>query len=135
VSGEDAPDLDLSGQWAGLYNYPIDWPPTSFEVTLRDIGGLITGITTEEGDTPDCYGMILQAVIEGSHDGTAIRFTKMYDYLERAAVVYDGVIQPGGDEIEGMWTVPGAWSGTFLMVRASKTGATVAERVDEKVPL
>ena len=48
-------DSDLSGDWLGFYNYPVPHPPTQFEASLRDTGGLITGITTEEGDTPDPF--------------------------------------------------------------------------------
>ena len=39
----------------------------------------------------------------------------MYDDLARPTPHYHGLIQPGGDEIEGEWTIPGDWSGTFLI--------------------
>jgi hypothetical protein len=132
VSGLD----DLSGDWLGFYNYPVPHPPTQFKASLRDTGGLITGITTEEGDTPDCYGMILQAVVDGRREGSTVWFTKVYDYLERAPdpVRYEGTIQAGGDEIEGRWTIPGAWSGTFMMVRSRREEAAEEARVGEAIP-
>jgi hypothetical protein len=130
-------DYDLSGRWTGFYNYSYDREPTGFEVEIRDSDGLLTGETTEEGDTPDCYGMTLHAVIEGRRIGTAVTFNKHYDYLERAdyVVVYEGSIQADGDEIYGVWTVPGVHSGPFLMVRRSGRGQAVERKADEKAPV
>ena len=127
---------DLSGEWLGFYNYPIPHPPTRFEASLRDNAGLISGVTTEEGDTPDCYGAILQAVIDGRREGSTVWFTKVYDYLERAPdpVRYEGEIQAGGDEIEGRWTIPGEWSGSFMMVRANREKETESVKVEEEMP-
>ena len=133
----NAPDggTDLSGRWHGFYNMPLDGPPTLFEAELLDTGGLLSGETTEEGDTPDCFGMTLHAVIEGLRQGDRVAFTKRYDYLPRAdyAIDYEGVLAPGGDEIEGRWTIPGIWSGTFLMVRGSEAAAAAERQVSEKV--
>ena len=36
-------DLDLSGRWTGMFNYPGPFPPVGFEAELRDQGGSITG--------------------------------------------------------------------------------------------
>jgi hypothetical protein len=134
-SGADRSD-DLSGLWHGFYNYPVPHPPTQFEATLRDTNGLISGVTTEEGDTPDCYGMTLQAVVEGRRSGTLVSFTKVYDYLDRAPdpVLYEGTIQAGGDEIEGRWSIHHDWSGTFLMVRARREEAAEEMQVADEVP-
>jgi hypothetical protein len=126
---------DLSGHWHGFYNMPVDEPPTLFEAELLDTGGLLSGESTEEGDTPDCFGMTLHAVIDGRRDGDRVAFTKRYDYLPRAdyAIDYEGVLAPGGDEIEGRWTIPGVWSGTFLMVRASRQSEAIERQASEKV--
>jgi hypothetical protein len=126
---------DLSGHWHGFYNMPVDEPPTLFEAELLDIGGLLSGESTEEGDTPDCFGMTLHAVIDGRRDGDRVAFTKRYDYLPRAdyAINYEGVLAAGGDEIEGRWTIPGVWSGTFLMVRASRQSEAIERQASEKV--
>ena len=130
---EDGED-DLSGRWHGFYNMPDDSPSNGFEAEIRDQDGAITGLTSETGDTPDCYGMQLQAVIEGHRRGSSVEFTKFYDYLERPDPVhYSGAIQAGGDEIEGVWTIPGVWSGTFLMVRAGKTADAIERKVSEEV--
>lgn len=123
--------VDLSGEWIGIYNYPHSAPPNEFQASLRDHDGLVTGETSE----PSPKGGTLHAVIEGRREGGRLHFTKIYDDLTFSTdpVQYDGRIDPGGDEIEGKWTIPGIWSGTFLMVRGAGAGETVAERIAEEV--
>lgn len=125
---------DLSGEWSGIYNYPAHYPPNSFEATIRDSGGAISGVIRQPGEFFEPAGMVQHAVIEGSREGSLLRFVKIYDDLSRPTPHYRGVIQPGGDEIEGEWTIPGDWSGTFLMIRGAGAGAEVEVEVDEKVP-
>jgi hypothetical protein len=131
---EGATEDDLSGVWHGFYNMPSG-RPNQFEATIRDAAGLLSGLTTELGDTKDCAGQVLQAVIEGRRDGTSVHFDKRYDYLPRAFYVihYEGVLQAGGDEIEGRWRIPGAWSGTFLMVRGAREKQAAELNVEENV--
>ena len=121
------PETDLSGEWTGLFNYPDSLPTTHFKAMLRDASGLISGLTSEEGESLGLPG-IVHAVIEGRHDGRTIRFTKIYDDLDHAVhpIDYEGMIAPGGDEIEGQWTIPGHWSGTFLMIRNAGAEESVA---------
>ena len=130
MSGEEH---DLSGQWSGIYNYPSLYPPNSFEATIRDSAGQITGVITQPGEFFEPPGTVQQAVIEGSREGGTVSFVKIYDDLSRATPHYHGVIQAGGDEIEGEWTIPGDWSGTFLMIRGASAGAAAMRRVSEKV--
>jgi hypothetical protein len=130
---EDGAEYDLSGAWSGIYNYPSLYPPNSFEATIRDEGGLITGVIVQPGEFFEPAGTVQHAVIEGSREGGELRFIKMYDDLARPTPHYRGTIQPGGDEIEGEWTIPGDWSGTFLMIRGAKAGAAIERRVGEKV--
>ena len=126
---------DLSGRWSGIFNYPRLLPPTSFEADLRDHGGAISGVTTEPDLEPGCEGQTLHATIEGVREGDTLRFTKIYDDLKHAAepVQYHGLIQPGGDEIDGTWEIAGVWSGTFLMVRSAGSTEEVAKAVSEEV--
>jgi hypothetical protein len=37
-------DHDLSGESTGIYRYPARYPPNSFEASIRDSGGIITGV-------------------------------------------------------------------------------------------
>ena len=126
-------DIDLSGQWSGIYNYPAHYPPNMFEATIRDSGGLVTGIISQPGEFFEPVGTVQQAIIDGSRDGNSLRFVKIYDDLSRPTPHYQGVIQPGGDEIAGEWTIPGDWSGTFLMIRGSRTSEELARKIEEIV--
>ncbi len=125
---------DLSGHWAGIFNYPSLFPPNNFEAELRDAAGLVTGLITQPREVFDIPGPSRQAVIEGQRTGSQLDFIKIYDDLDRPTVHYSGTIQPGGDEIEGIWTIPGDWSGTFLMVRARREEAAEERKLEEKVP-
>ena len=131
MSGEG--DYDLTGEWSGIYNYPAHYPPNSFEASIRDSGGIITGVIRQPGEFFEPAGIHQHAVIEGSREGSLLRFVKMYDDLSRPTPHYQGRIQPGGDEIEGEWTIPGDWSGTFLMVRGGKAEAEEELEVSEKI--
>ena len=128
---------DLTGDWIGLYNYDFPCPPTQFEAAIRDSGGLITGLSTEMFDGPDKIGIEMHAVIEGSREGATLRFTKIYDDIDLTPdpIFYEGVVQAGGDEVEGQWTIPGQGAGTFMMMRKRGDGAAELLRVEEKVPL
>jgi len=133
MSEEAAAEYDLSGQWSGIYNYPSLFPPNTFEATLRDEGGLITGEIVQPGEHFEPPGTVQHAVIEGRSEGGTLRFVKFYDDLARPTPHYHGRIQPGGDEIEGEWTIPGDWSGTFLMIRGGRAEEAVERHVSEEV--
>jgi hypothetical protein len=130
---EGAADYDLSGQWSGIYSYPSLYPPNTFEATIRDSGGLLIGEISQPGEFFEPPGTIQHAVIEGNREGSTLAFIKIYDDLARPTPHYQGTIQPGGDEIEGEWTIPGNWSGTFLMIRGAKASAAIERKVSEKV--
>ena len=131
MSGEG--EYDLTGDWTGIYNYPSLLPPNTFEASIRDAGGIITGVIHQPGEIIEPPGIHQHAVIEGSRTGSQVRWVKMYDDLTRATPHYEGRIQPGGDEIEGEWHIPGDWSGTFLMVRGRKAGAEEERKVTEDI--
>jgi hypothetical protein len=137
MSGDEGGADDLSGDWIGFYNYPVPAPPTQFEAVLRDTGGLLAGITTEVVDWAGRPGMTLQAVIEGQREGDAVRFTKIYDDLDHAAntIFYEGLVQPGGDEIEGRWTIAGLSSGTFMMVRGRPERAAATRETEADITI
>jgi hypothetical protein len=126
-------DHDLSGEWRGVYNYPALYPPNEFEATIRDSGGVVTGVIRQPGEFFEPEGTVQYAVIEGSREGATLGFVKMYDDLSRPTPHYRGTIQPGGDEVAGEWTIPGNWSGSFLMVRAPGQEAAVERKIEEKV--
>lgn len=125
-------NLDLSGRWIGMFNYPTGLPPGRFDAELRDGGGPITGITTE---TSERTGGLLTAIVDGTRTGTAVVFTKRYDDFEEMPhiVQYSGSVDASGDEIDGQWKIPGSWSGTFLMVRESKSEVAEERAANEPV--
>ena len=79
----------------------------------------------EESDAGEDCGATLVALVEGCRDGDHVHFAKRYDTLARAhyAALYQGQVSGDGEAITGRWTIPDAWSGTFLMVRRSRISA------------
>lgn len=131
MSGEG--EYDLTGEWSGIYNYPRLYPPNNFEASIRDAGGIITGVIRQPGEVMEPPSIVQHSVIEGCRNGSEVRWVKIYDDLTRATPHYRGTIQPGGDEIEGDWHIPGNWGGTFMMVRARRTKAKEERKVSENV--
>jgi hypothetical protein len=128
-------DHDLSGAWKGFFNYPRALPATPFDAELREHLGTIAGETFELGTTARNRGQPLHAMIEGQRQGREVLFVKRYDEFRRAAtpVHYSGTLSSDGNEISGTWTIPGNWSGTFLMIRARPKAAAAERRIAETV--
>ena len=131
MSGEG--EYDLTGEWTGIYNYPRLYPPNNFEASIRDVGGIITGVIRQPGEVMEPRTLVQHSVIEGRRSGSEVRWVKIYDDLNRATPHYRGTILPGGDEVQGEWTIPGDWSGTFFMIRGAKAKAAEERKVSEEV--
>ncbi len=110
---------DLSGKWSGIFNYPHTEPPTAFEADIADLGGSIVGTVHEPNLYSNPPGALIAAAIDGHRDGRSVTFSKFYDASEGYddMVVYTGTLNDEATEISGRWTIPGVWSGTFLMIR------------------
>ena len=130
-----ADPLDLTGAWEGIFSYPRSLPPNAFGCVLRDRSGALAGEVQERGDSEQERSVTLIAMIEGRRNGRAVSFTKRYDDLARAryAVDYEGQLSEDGDEITGRWSIPGIWSGTFIMMRSARRGIEAERRVAETV--
>ncbi|HEX8624130.1 MAG TPA: hypothetical protein VF782_03535 [Allosphingosinicella sp.] len=130
-------DLDLSGRWTGMFNYPGPFPPVSFEAELIDHGGSISGTVFEPDENPYGTDGTLHAIVDGARQGSALTFTKIYEDAERMPepVFYSGTIQPDGNEVSGRWEIAGHWSGTFLMVRNPGVAEVVEAEAGEEVPV
>jgi hypothetical protein len=128
-----AAEYDLTGRWSGIFSYPAQLPPNHFEAVIRDTGGLVTGVITQPREFFEGAGPPQQAVIDGRREGDTLTFVKFYDDLGRATPHYRGRIHSGGDEVEGEWSIPGDWSGTFIMIRNSKEAAKEERRVGEEI--
>jgi hypothetical protein len=49
-------------------------PPNEFEATIRDSGGIVTGVTRQPGEFFEPEGIVKHAVIEGSREGSSLTF-------------------------------------------------------------
>ena len=133
---EDSAGLDLSGRWIGRFLYPNDREPVDFEATLEEREGWLSGSTREIGQVGEATDQTLTATLTGRRTGGEVSFLKAYDQSvgRYDAVRYAGQVAAEGTEIDGTWTVPGSWSGTFVMIRAGHPYAAVEVRAGEKVP-
>ena len=65
-------------------------------------------------------------MIEGRREGASVRFIKIYDDLDRPTPhLSTARSSRAATRSQGEWTIPGDWSGTFLMIRGA--GAEAAE--------
>jgi hypothetical protein len=126
---------NLTGSWKGIFNYPRIFPPNQFDAELVEIDCVLAGETFEVGDESTKKGVSLHAMIEGRRSGTHVIFTKCYDDIDTLnwPIFYSGVLSQDGSEIQGMWDIPGNWSGSFLMVRAKPQIATIQREAAETV--
>ncbi|HVZ00939.1 MAG TPA: hypothetical protein VHA35_15635 [Dongiaceae bacterium] len=118
--------LNLSGIWHGRYFYPVSRPPVPFVATVSEVDSWLTGTIEEKGTTGEARGVALAASIQGRRTGRAVTWLKLYDGRFRLydSVRYEGDVNEDATEISGRWSIPGNWSGTFLMIRPSGIGET-----------
>ena len=119
----------LTGVWDGLYSYPVGGlPAVTFTATLIEAAGLLSGSVHEQcimkGDT------VLFSV-SGGRQNSAVSFVKTYQGTDRryGTIRYDGSVNGDATEIEGRWTIPGDWSGRFLMIRSGNQPRAEVESV------
>lgn len=127
---------DLTGVWDGTYIQPSTGMVT-FLATLIDSGGALGGSVTEPCATPSCPVSTHNASIAGHRSGATVSFVKSYDPPGYGydKVFYDGAVNADATEISGRWRLPGsALSGTFLMVRSTRTAETVATEQQAEEP-
>jgi hypothetical protein len=120
----------LTGSWSGAYRYPNDvGHETVFNVRIEEVGGAFTGAIQEPNLMHPDFGPVASAEIEGVRNGSQVSFAKFYDGRGGMAhaVQYDGTADAGLMRIDGRWTIPGDWSGTFFMVRDDDGAAAEIE--------
>ena len=129
--GVDAAN-DLSGEWRGVFNYPIGSPPVHFTAALEDRAGLLSGKIVERASVGVRAGRTVAARVDGRREGSAVGFAKLYEPDDvYDSVSYRGELSPDGDEIVGRWTIPGEWSGNFIMIRARGVAAEAEAKATE----
>lgn len=127
---------DLTGVWDGTYIQPQVGMVT-FLATLIDSGGALGGSVTEPCMTPGCPVSTHNASIAGQRSGGAVSFVKTYEPPGYGydKVSYEGAVNADATEISGRWRLPRvALSGTFLMVRSTRTAETIATEEGVREP-
>ncbi|KSB87481.1 hypothetical protein AS593_08175 [Caulobacter vibrioides] len=110
---------NLTGVWQGLYSYPEASAPVAFTATVLESGAWVSGSVHEVAY--DEYGVAeVFATLLGRRSGASVTFTKTYDGSGgwNHDVLYAGTVSDDGTEVEGSWSIPGVWSGKFLMIRS-----------------
>ncbi len=122
----------LTGTWSGAYRYPHDaMPETVFNVRIEEHGGAFTGDMQEPNLTRGS-GPVATADIEGVRSGSSVTFVKFYNGSGgmNHAVRYEGSVNGALTRIDGTWTIPRTWSGTFFMERDDIGEEAAAERAE-----
>jgi hypothetical protein len=133
MPGQVRGERNLTGVWNGLYTYQ-DGRSTSFVATLIDSGGFLSGTTHEPSTLSGGLGATLYASVVGSRRDASVTFTKTYDSSDefhQSPIVYEGVLNGDGTEIEGRWTIVKVWSGKFLMIRSPGKEVEVSRKAAE----
>lgn len=127
----------LTGSWSGAYRYPGDQiPETVFNAQIEEVAGAFTGNIQEPNLTRPWNGPLNTAEMEGTREGSAVSFAKFYTGNSDIghAVAYEGSVDEASLRIEGTWTIPGSWSGTFFMTR-DDLGEEEAVELEVEAPI
>ena len=127
---------NLTGVWDGTYVQPQAGIVT-FVATLTESAGALAGDVTEPCMMPGCPLGTHDASIAGHRSGGAVAFVKRYEPpgYGYSTVSYEGLVNADATEIDGRWRLPGtAFSGTFPMVRSTKTAQSVVTEERTKEP-
>jgi hypothetical protein len=125
---------NLTGVWHGLYSYPSHPQPVYFVATVISHGGGFSGSTHEAIVGQQAAPLTAFAAIDGILDGHDVAFKKTYDGSNgwNHSVLYEGTLSSDANEIDGQWSLPGNWSGRFLMIRGTGTTEESARHVYER---
>ena len=126
---------NLTGVWDGTYVQQGGM--VTFLATLIDSGGALGGSVTEPCMTSGCPVSTHNASIAGQRSGSAVSFVKTYEPPGYGydKVFYEGAVNADATEISGRWSLRGAaLSGSFLMVRSTRTAEAVAAEEQAREP-
>jgi hypothetical protein len=126
---------NLTGVWQGLYTYLVGGASVSFVATLIESGRVLSGSIHEPRSFGVPLGETVYATLLGSRSDSAVSFTKTYQGAGPGygRVEYEGTLSGDRTEIEGVWTIPRAGSGKFLMVRSAGKTAAIKQKKSERV--
>ena len=123
----------LSGSWSGAYRFPRDaQPEIVFNAQIEEVEGAFTGALQEPNIYGRASGSVITSEIEGVRTGQSVTFTKFYDGSGGMAhaVRYEGTTDANFSRIDGKWSIPRDWSGTFFMVRDDGAAEAAVERAE-----
>ena len=123
----------LTGSWSGVYRFPNDArPEVVFNAQIEEVGGAFTGTLQEPNVHGYTSGGVVTSDIEGVRTGHTVLFTKFYDGSGGMAhaVRYEGTADANLTRIDGKWSIPRDWSGTFFMVRDDCAAEAAVERAE-----
>ena len=123
----------LTGSWSGAYRFPNDvQPEVVFNAQVAEVGGAFTGALQEPNVYGYASGDVITSDIEGVRTGQTVVFTKFYDGSGGMAhaVRYQGAADANLSRIDGKWSIPRDWSGTFFMVRDDGAAEIAVERAE-----
>lgn len=128
-------DENLTGIWHGLYTYPAQMLRVLFDATLIESGRWLSGSTHEVMPQGRHTGQMLCATIIGERNGSRVAFQKAYEngVPHAKKIAYEGALSADGTEIEGRWSIPGNWSGKFLMIRSTGKEQVIEHKVFERI--
>jgi hypothetical protein len=109
----------VSGVWKGGYISSDGSDVNTFDITLVQRGGALTGTTVEVNGFGDMKkSLFLTANIAGTVRGDEVRFTKTYDGAGDVShsVQYVGRVDASGRHIRGTYSAEGA-TGRFEIAR------------------
>ena len=121
---------DLTDTWYGRFSYPRRYGPVQFTAELKQIGTRLLGRVEEPARQRSSAGVVLNSTVFGTVSSGGVHFVKRYDGSPRGhrAVQYVGTVADDGLEIHGEWSIPGNWSGTFIMIRSRGLGIAASNR-------
>jgi len=124
-----AKPASLTGSWSGAYRYARGGNEQVFNAQIEEIAGTFTGTIQEPNTFGEATTSVLTSDIDGTHNGASVSFLKFYDGsgAQHHAVRYEGTVDGALTRIDGAWTIPGVWSGTFFMTRDDDGDAAEAE--------
>jgi hypothetical protein len=125
----------LTGAWSGEYRYPAPSggvPSVPFNARIDESEGSLTGDIDEPNTFADPSAPRLFATMSGTRKGSAVSFVKTMDGTGGAnhSIFYEGVVNSDFTRIEGRWSIPGSWGGSFFMERAGATAEEAAIRAE-----
>jgi hypothetical protein len=128
-----ASELDVTGLWLGAYSYRRSLTTVTFEASLDEALGAIGG-AIEEMARRQRPPRLLTATLHGRRENRRVAWIKRYDEPKPLGyehpVAYEGTLSSDGTEIRGEWRLPGAQTGTFLMIRARALDAEMQREAE-----